>query len=78
MVQRWREGDEGGVGVRGQGRRRELVFCDLEKAGGQAQETFQVEGGGTGGCSCFRNVSCNEERRAAFYSHLKAIYAKYK
>lgn len=73
MVQRRREADEGGVRIRGQGRRRELVFCDLEKAGGQAQETIEVEGGGAGGRSRFRNVSCNEDRRGAFYSNLKAI-----
>lgn len=60
MVQRWREANEGGVGVWGEGHRRELVICDLKKAGGQAQETFDVKDGGTGGCG--RNVSCNEER----------------
>lgn len=62
MVQRWREANEGGVGVWGEGRRRELVLCDLEKAGGQAQENFHVKNGGTGRCGCCRNVSCNEEK----------------
>lgn len=42
VVQRRREADEGSVGVRGEGRRRELVLCDLQKAGRQAQETFDV------------------------------------
>lgn len=60
MVQRRREADEGGVGVRGEGRRRKLVLRDLQKAGRQAQETFHVQDGGAGGRG---NVSCNGKEK---------------
>lgn len=63
MVQRRREADEGGVGIGGEGCRRKLVLCDLQKAGRQAQETFDVQDGGAGGCSCCRNVSCIRKER---------------
>lgn len=64
MVQGRREADEGGAGVWGEGRRRKLVLGDLQKGGRQAQETFHVQDGGAGGCSCSRNVSCKRKERS--------------